>query len=1108
MADLTAALDDAVAGKGHVFLVGGEPGIGKSRLADEAAEIATRQGLRVVWGRCWEAGGAPSYWPWVQALRSHIRELDEDEMRAGLGAGASFVAQMVPEVTDVLRDVRPPPAMEAEEARFRLFDSVATFLRNSGTVRPLMILLDDLHAADVPSLLLLQFVARELSDARVLILGTYRNVELGRDHPLTFTLAELTRQRATRHLPLFGLTEAEVARLIEQTIGSALSDRVVAAVHRETEGNPLFVGEVVRLLSAEGRLDRMDDPAAIRMSVPEGIREVIRRRLARLSTECSDLLGLASIFGREFSLDALGRLADRPAGDLLDLLDEGLASRVLAEVPGAPGRLRFAHSLIRDGLYDQLGASQRLRLHRRAGETLETHYQRHLEAHLAELAHHFFEAAPLGEADKAVDYAERAGHEALSVLAYEEAVRSFGMALAALEFAEPPDERIRCRLQLGLGDALSRVGDRPSAKVEFRRAAEIARREGMAEELGLAALGYGGALTFERGASDGLVVQLLEDARAILAESGGAVRARVLARLAAALRDQPDRAPRDALSQEALTLARGLDDPHTLAYALAARGSALMGPGDPSGNLAIAEELRTVAKAAQDTEREMEGEAQRAIVLLGLGRVSECQEAVDAMQRLAEELRQPAHHWWATASKANLVLLQGRFAEAEALIELAQRIGVRSQPFDAIAYSRVQRFALRCEDGRLSEIESEIRRSVHEFSTRPLFSCLAASLCAEIGDEDGARALFEPLAATAFAAIPINNDLLLSMVRLVDVALFLHDSGSAAVLYGHLLPYQGLLVDTWEWSTGAVDRSLGLAALATGNLDIAERHFRSALELNTRVGAHPWTTRTQRDLAGLLVLRDRPGDQETAVSLEDAALAAADHLGMTAFAARARVSRPAMGHSVGQVAPERVSTRTATPTVFRREGEYWTVLFATDAFRLRDAKGLHYLAELLAHPGREFHVLDLVGAVEGIGVGRSRTGADREDGLNVRTSSDVGPALDERAKASYRARLRELEEELDEATSWADSGRAARVREEMELLADELTAAVGLGGRDRKPGSPAERARVNITRAIHSTLGRIRDHSAALADHLDATVHTGTFCSYVPDPRSPISWQR
>jgi DNA-binding SARP family transcriptional activator len=426
LADLLAGLEDAVAGRGRLFLLAGEPGIGKSRLADELIARAKARGVRVLAGRCWEAGGAPVYWPWLQSLRAYIREVGGDTLRSQLGSGAPDLAQLLPELCELYPDLSKPPALEPENARFRLFEAATSFLKNVAQHRPLLLVLDDLHEADEPSLLLLQFLARELDQSRLLVLGAYRDVDPTIREALSTSLAELVREPVTRTLSLGGLGENDVARLIELTTAHKPAAGVVRTVHAGTEGNPLFVGEMARVLDAEGRLD---EPSP-RLALPQSLKEVIARRLRRPSAECRRVLSLASVLGREFDLEVLARAGGMEHSALFDLLDEALAERLVSDVPGGRGRLRFAHALFRDSLYDELPAARRRQLHREVGEALEQLSAGDGDSHLAELAHHFCEAVPSGDPRRAVDYARRAGDHAASLPAPEEAVRLYGLALS------------------------------------------------------------------------------------------------------------------------------------------------------------------------------------------------------------------------------------------------------------------------------------------------------------------------------------------------------------------------------------------------------------------------------------------------------------------------------------------------------------------------------------------------------------------------------------------------------------------------------------------------------------------------------------------------------
>ncbi|MGH2765851.1 MAG: ATP-binding protein, partial [Actinomycetota bacterium] len=1075
-----------------LFLVAGEPGIGKSRLADELGSRAREGGTRVLWGRCWEAGGAPAYWPWVQSIRALVRRGDRDTLRRDLGAGATDVAQIVPELRDMLPGLPEPPALDAESARFRLFDATARFLVATAEADGLVLLLDDLHAADAPSLLLLRFLAGEIAESHLLVIGMYRDPSAERDHAPT-ALAELARASVTRRVHLRGLEWDDVARYIERSTGTRPSDRLVGAVHEETEGNPLFLVEVVRLLVHEGRI-KTDDAAAWTTPIPEGVREVIGRRLAHLGGDATEVLTLASVLGREFELEILGTLAGRPPPDVLTALEEAVAARIVTDVPGTPGRLRFGHALIRETLYDELAPARRLELHRRAGEALEDLKTSDLAPHLTELAHHFVQAAPAGDVERAVRYARLAGERAASLLAYEEAARLYRLALRAAERGGA-DPRSRCELLLALGDAQMKAGDASGSKDAFLMAGRLARAHGLPEHLARSALGYGGRFVWLRAGRDRDVVRLLEEALTALPEQDGELRVRLLARLAGALRDQPSPELRDALSRQAVEMAQRLGDVSTEAYALAGRYACIWGPDNTEELLGIADRIIELAERADEPERALEGNLVRHTSLMILGDIPGAKAALDQAGRLAEELRQVLQRWYVACYRTILGLFEGRYREAEARIEQTLALGERAQDLDPQVAHRLQLFALRREQGRLGEMEEVIRRSIEEYPWYPLFRCALAHLHAATGHEHQAHGSFEELAARDFAAIPRDNQWLLATTLLPEVARFLGDVRRAAVLHDLLLPYAELnVLFAPEVVTGSVAGALAVAAEAAGRWDMAEMHFEEAIARNGRMGALPAKARAQHDFARALLTRDGPGDRGRAVDLLGSALTTAEELEMADLATRARSLAEAGGGAATRASGEpRLS-------VFRKEGEYWSIAFEGDRFRLRDTKGLRYLATLLADPGREFHALDLAAPASA----ERRPGPD--EGLVAGRPGGAGDVVDRQARDAYRERIEELRETLAEAESWGDPEKAARAREEIDFLARELAGGVGLGGRPRPAVSPAERARQSVTKAIKGALSRVAEQSPKLRDHLSSTVRTGAFCSYTPDPRAPIAW--
>jgi DNA-binding SARP family transcriptional activator len=880
LAELVGGLDDVFAGRGRLFLLAGEPGIGKSRLAEELVGQARGRGALVLVGRCWEAGGAPAYWPWVQSLRAYVRGAEPDALRAQLGAGAADLAQFLPELRERFPDLPELSSLEAEAARFRLFDATAEFLRRASESRPIVLVLDDLHAADAPSLLLLRFVARELGSTRMLLLGAYRDVDPLLGHPLTEMLVEVAREPVTRHLPLGGLSEGEVAEYVELTAPEIASRGLLAALDEETEGNPLFVGEIVRLLSAEGV--RPESTDELRLAIPRSVRDVIARRLTHLSEERNQVLVLASVLGREFELATLARVAGVPEDGLLDVLDEAVAARVVSDVPGAPDRLRFAHVLIRDTLYEELATNRRLRLHREVGEALEALHGSNPKPHLAELAHHYLLAGATA-AQKAIRYAAAAGDRAASQLGYEEAARHYRSAFRVLETTGARDEQRACDLLLSLADVLSRAGNSTQAKEAYRRAAAIAEQEDFTDKLARAALGYGGRFAWARAGSDPSLVPLLERALAAVGKEDSAARVRLLARLAAAIRDDPSRDRRVALAEEAVEIAKRSGDPLTLAYALEGYWLAVEGP-DPGGEgIGVGDQLISLGEQVDDKERVFSGRDFRLGALWKLVDRTGINVELDSLARLADELRQPAQRWYVGTVRTMLALMEGRFEEAEQLISETLAVGQRAEGH-AIVSQRLQLFVLRRAQGRLAELEETIGRSVHEYPALLRFRCALAHLHGQVGREREARTALDGLLSRDLGREHVDSEWLFTISLLADPCALLGHEDAAATLYSLLLPYKELYAQApAEASFGSVARGLGVLATKLRRFDDAQMHFDAAVEKERIMGARPWLAHAQQDYAQMLLARAQPGDSEQALALIAHALAIYRELGMESW---------------------------------------------------------------------------------------------------------------------------------------------------------------------------------------------------------------------------------
>jgi DNA-binding SARP family transcriptional activator len=890
--DLEVALEAALLGRGSAFLVGGEPGIGKSRLVDELSERARALDTNVLWGRCWEAGGAPAYWPWVQALRAHVRAFDRNRVGVELAGQAPEIVHLLPELRELLPDLPQLDSPDSESARFRLFDATASFVRRATERRPLVIALEDLHAADTPSLLLLQFMAGEIASSRLLIIGTFRDIELGPRHPLSSVLVELGRQPATRILLLRGFGETDVATLIESIAGISPSRRVAAAIQTGTGGNPLFVGELVRLLLAEGRLEEPIDESGVRLAIPRGVREVIARRLDRVSGDSRETLAVASVLGREFAVEALAHVGKRSPEEVLGLLDEAIGEGIVAEVPGAAYRMRFSHVLLRDALYEELGPSRRTQLHRQIGDTLEDRYADDPDPHLAELAHHYWEAGPSGDPRKAYDYARRAGERATRLLGHEEAARLFELALRVIEAGAPVEELERCETLLALGEAQLRAGEADPARATFLAAAELARTSTAPEALARAALGYGGRYTWMAARGDPQMIPLLEEALSGLPAGDSVLRAKLMARLSCALRDQPFRERRLGLSEEALEMARRLGDPRTLSYALDARCISIDGPDTYEEFGATCAEVVRLARATGEIERELQGHIYRHLFELETGNIAAAREELAAAERLAEETREPAYRWYPAGTRATLALFEGRFDDAVELIANAYELGWKAQGFNPAVSYRLQMLMLHLERGQPPYQESALRELAARYPTYTILHCGLARFL--VGEERAheASALVDELAEDDFARLPVDEEYLAAFTLLTDACAALGRTDHARSLYGKLIPFADLIAAGYpETILGSVERPLGVLAAMDGEWEAAEGHFARAVEVNSAMGSRPWVAHAQHDFARALIEKGNPEDGGRAPELLASALDAYRDLAMKPWQERAEADQ-------------------------------------------------------------------------------------------------------------------------------------------------------------------------------------------------------------------------
>jgi tetratricopeptide (TPR) repeat protein len=1060
---LKRAIDAAAKGRGSLVLLTGEPGIGKTRLSAHAAEHAEASGLQVRRASCWEGPGAP-FWPWMQILRTILGPTAPPDVRRLAG--------------ELAADATSGMDGDAEPVRLAVFDAVSSYLVEQASVAPMLLVFDDLHWSDLPSLRLLAFFAREVRGAGIAVIGTCRDIEVERGSETGHALEAVCASGDV--IKLEGLATTEVAELIQSATGNLAATDFARSVHERTGGNPLFVRELARLFSAPGR-----SPSDLSsLPIPEGIHGVIRRRLARLSQATYDILAVAAVFGQEFRLDLTAHAASISNDQALGLMDAAVDARLVSVVGGSLGRYAFSHALVRDVLYESTPASRRAAAHARAGESIEALAA--ADDHLAELASHYLRAPMDVAVDKGISYTVRAGRRAIEHLAYEDAVAHFERALSAVE-AVPADDR-RAEIMLDLGDARLRAGDVPGARAVFEEAADLARRRGRPDDLARAALGFGAGLAgFEVQLFDQRQIDLLEEALAARPPDDSSLRAWLLARLSVAISIQESIDRRCAVAEEAIAMARRVGDDGALAYALAAHCDAVAGPDDCELRLEESAEIVRIARAAGDRPLELLGRRLRVVALLEVGDVMGTDIETDLYTQAAEILRQPLYLWYVDLWRGMRAQLDGRFDDALAAADDAARVGARAHSVNAKMLAYVLRWTVFAQQGRWIEAH-ENAQAASELMTgwgNPYFANADAWLFGIGGAFEQARAALRRLPDPSGAWITKDAEWLATMCQLSFALSLLDDRDAARDAYERLLPYRGRfgIEGIGAGSHGPVEHHLGLLARTSGRIDDAIAHFEAALEADRRIGAPFLEATVLRELASTLRLRNADGDA-----------ARADALTSDGATIERRLSG---GQIVDETVPVVAPAGRSADSVFRSEGEFWTLAFDGSTVRVKDTKGMHDIGELLARPGAEVPALDL--ATE-----RAVVPA-RTDVSGLHEPGHAGELLDEQARAQYKARLIELEQEIDEAVSLGDDAGAERARVERDALTRELTSAYGLGGRPRRSGDPAERARTTVTRRIKEAIGRIEELHPPLGRHLRNSVRTGTFCSYRPE--QPTAWE-
>ena len=861
---LLAGVDD---GGGRIALVGGESGVGKSRLVRELAHEAAADGALVLYGGCDPVLRTP-YGPFLAALDQLLRVIEPDTLRDDLGRGAGELTRLLPDLALRAGDLPAPVSADPDTERHRLYSAVADLLTRVGERDRMLLVVEDLHWADSPTLLLLRHLARSAGDARMVLVATFQDVDVTGE--LAGTLADLARAEEAVRIRLEGLSDEEVVEFVR---GAGGAEGLAGAISELTDGNPFLMTELWRTLAEDGRLER----------TPQSVRDVVSGRLARVAPETTAMLEAAAVAGPQFRLDIIRGASELDERSLLGALDEAARSGIVQEVPGAAFGFRFTHELLRRAIEDRLTPLRRAELHLKVASALE--------ADVAAAAHHLAAAAPLGDPRRAVDFNLRAATLAREALAFEQAAAHVRTALTI------GVDGNRAELQLELATDWHRAGRADDASEAFREAAALAREAGDAELLARAAVGFEEACwrpAILRADS----IALLDEAVAALGESDSTLRVQVLSGLARALAYHGDHERSAIIRASAIDMARRVGDRGGLALLLQ---QAYLARGRRSLEEVAADlnEAWTLADELDDLDMQNGALAWRAITFVAMGDLASARRDLGDLLTLASRARQPFLLLVAEHLSAAIALCEGRLGDAEASARRCRDLEDRMRVPGTSGIHGIQMFSIRREQGRLHEVVPLLRVLAQDEGAAAAWRPGLAALLAELGMEEEARR--ELAWVKAHGLEPFRESLWLpSLTYLADASAALGDREVAELVRSELAPYSGttVVVGYAIACYGAADRYLGMLDATLGDWAAAEAHFEAAMQLNRGMEAPTWLAHTAYEYARMLRARGDAGDAERANVLLREAETLAERSGMAALVQRIRALAPAPGNSL------------------------------------------------------------------------------------------------------------------------------------------------------------------------------------------------------------------